>query len=431
MRILRWFKYIFNFKHFNEYYKQKYGKEPQQSESSNSILLEINQLKNEIKTLTKSNEKDTMNLKESQTTLFKNFKEIQNKNTKSFENIQKTSNTYFAESQKTTIKRMEQFQNEKMTNLKKNQETSNTNFAESQKTTIKRMEQFQNEKMVHLEKIQEASFSNIQNISKTIEGKIDNTATTLTKINSMFSNNKTVGSFGETALETILGNALGNSNSKDSSWKKQLTFKNKNIVDFAIKHPALNLYIPIDSKFPIHDIEELQNSKNNEQDKMLKKNKEAKLKKQIKDSIQNMAKDIGKKYVRGVEETTSFGFMFIPSETVYYYVLSNIPEVISFAEKEKVLLCSPITLLSIINVYMTATNDLVLKKNIDKIIKLIEAIQALYKTFDDRWIKYKKDNDKMQKDIRDLDTTFGKINTKYKNILKTENKKEIETVNPE
>ncbi len=136
------------------------------------------------------------------------------------------------------------------------------------------------------------------------------------------------GNIGEQVLKELLGQFL-----PKQSFHLQYRFRTGDVVDAAIKTESG--IIPIDSKFPLENFKE-----------MIKAETEAEKKAYEKEFTRDVKKHIdaiAKKYILPEEGTIDYALMYIPSEPVYYEIMSNIPELSDYAQKRRVLPVSPAT----------------------------------------------------------------------------------------
>src|ERR1700682_507155 len=113
---------------------------------------------------------------------------------------------------------------------------------------------------------------------------------------------KTRGLLGEVVLERMLADTL-----PVSAYEMQYRFSNGEIVDAAVHFNGK--LVPIDSKFPLDDFR-----------RMGVEGEEAR--KGFAAAVRNHADAIAKKYIVPGENTLDFALMFVPSEGVYYQLLS-------------------------------------------------------------------------------------------------------------
>lgn len=128
----------------------------------------------------------------------------------------------------------------------------------------------------------------------------------LQSLQDILKNPKQRGILGEYYLETVLKNVL-----PPGMYQMQYPFKNGEIVDAAVF--VSDKIVPIDSKFSLDNYNRLVQA--NESEKPVF---EKAFVNDLKLRIQETAK-----YIRPEEGTMDFAFMFIPSEGIYYDLLTN------------------------------------------------------------------------------------------------------------
>ena len=169
--------------------------------------------------------------------------------------------------------------------------------------------------------------------------QVVNFSAQLQNLQDILKNPKQRGVLGEYFLEETLKNVL-----PPNSYEMQYKFKNGEIVDAVVF--VKEKIIPIDSKFTLENYEKLLNTRDKET--------RDKLEKLFKQDLKNRI-DETSKYIRPGEGTMDFAFMFIPSEAIYYDLLTskvaegniNSRDLIDYAFKEKrVIIVSPTSFLA-------------------------------------------------------------------------------------
>jgi len=128
----------------------------------------------------------------------------------------------------------------------------------------------------------------------------------LQNLQDILKNPKQRGVLGEYYLETVLKNVL-----PPGMYQMQYPFKNGEIVDAVVF--VSNKIVPIDSKFSLENYNRLVHASETERSAF-----EKAFVNDLKMRIQETAK-----YIRPEENTMDFAFMFIPSEGIYYDLLTN------------------------------------------------------------------------------------------------------------
>lgn len=137
------------------------------------------------------------------------------------------------------------------------------------------------------------------------------------------------GQIGEAVLKDLLGQAL-----PKQHFHLQYAFPSGEIVDAALK--LEQGIIPIDAKFPMENFRKMAKAESEKDKETHRKAFTGDVKKHI--------DDISTKYIRPIDGTLDFALMYIPSEPVYYEILTNSPDLDDYAYRKRVRPVSPNTL---------------------------------------------------------------------------------------
>ena len=174
-------------------------------------------------------------------------------------------------------------------------------------------------------------------------GSLNSLTTDVQSINKIFSNVKARGIWGEVQAESILNDILTN----DQFVKDYSPRNNREKVEFAIKLPGKDntgsVYLPIDSKFPVSDYVKYKDAVDAHDEAQI-----ALALKGVKERVLSEAKDIQKKYIV-TPETTDFGILFVPAESIYIELL-RIPDFVDKLQNEqRVILTGPNNFAALLN----------------------------------------------------------------------------------
>ena len=191
-------------------------------------------------------------------------------------------------------------------------------------------------------------------------------------------NPKQRGILGEYYLETVLKNVL-----PPGSYQMQYPFGNGEIVDAVVF--VKERIIPIDSKFSLENYNRAIEARDPEDRAVYEKQFKADLKNRIDETA---------KYVRPEENTMEFAFMFIPSEGIYYDLLSNqvgalksaTRDLIEYAFQKKVIIVSPTSFLAYLQTVMQGLKGMQIeeqaaeiKKRVGELGKHVAAFEEFYR----------------------------------------------------
>lgn len=265
-----------------------------------------------------------------------------------------------------------------------------------------------NEKLEqNFEKTNKTFNSVLERLTKIDEAQknIDDLSKDIISLQSVLTDKKTRGTFGEVNLNYILTSIFGE---KRVVYDIQHKLPNDCISDACIFAPSPLGTICIDSKFPLENYEKMTN-------KSLDKNIREQAFKLFKGDVKKHIDDIASKYIiDGV--TADEAIMFLPAEAVFAELNAYHPELLKYAYQKKVWICGPTTLMS------TLSTISMILKNIerDKYTKVIhEELNKLgieFKRYKDRWDKLSKSIDSVSTEVRDIHTTTDKISKKFESI---------------
>lgn len=222
-------------------------------------------------------------------------------------------------------------------------------------------------------------------------------------LQNVLANPKQRGVLGEYYLSQVLENVM-----PPDSFQLQYRFKDGEIVDAVIKLDGKLL--PVDSKFSLENYNRLVDEKDKIQREALVRTFKADLKNRIDETA---------KYIRPKEGTMDYAFMFIPSEAIYYDLLSNkigasgtsARDLMEYAFKDKcVIIVSPTTFMAYLQTVMQGLRALQIEeqaKDIQVRIGQLGRHLSGYKTF-------------MQKLGNSLGTTVNHFNSASREFKKVD-----------
>lgn len=265
-----------------------------------------------------------------------------------------------------------------------------------------------NEKLdENLEKTNKTFASVLERLSKIDEAQknIDDLSKDIISLQSVLTDKKTRGTFGEVNLNYILTNVFGE---KRSVYDIQYHLPNGTISDAVVFAPSPLGTICIDSKFPLENYEKMTNTS-------LSKQERENALKLFKNDVKKHIDDISSKYIiDGL--TADEAIMFLPAEAIFAEINAYHIDLLNYAYNKKVWICGPTTLMS------TLSTISMILKNIerDKYTKVIhEELNKLgveFKRYKDRWDKLSKSIDSVSNEVKDIHTTTDKISKKFESI---------------
>jgi DNA recombination protein RmuC len=158
------------------------------------------------------------------------------------------------------------------------------------------------------------------------------------------------------------------------NYLKQKTVEGgKSRPDFTFLLPN-NLKINMDVKFPYNQYKTYVESKN--------ETEKEKAKKLFLSAVKGRIKEVtGRDYINPEDNTVDYVLVFIPIEQVYAFIQEQDSSIIEEALKQKVVLCSPLTLYAMLALIRQAIDNFNLQQSSRK-------IQQLLGGFSTQWVKF-------------------------------------------
>lgn len=269
----------------------------------------------------------------------------------------------------------------------------------------------------NFEKSNKTFMNVLERLSKIDEAqkKIDDLSGDIISLQSVLTDKKTRGTFGEVNLEYILNNAFGSSS--NGIYETQYKFENGYIVDALLRAPAPLGIISIDSKFPLENYQKMTDrSKTKEERQMAEKLFVADVKKHI--------NDIKEKYiVPGV--TSDEAIMFLPAEAIFAEINAYHPELITYAYNSNVWITGPTTLISTLSTISMIIKNIERDRYAKVIHEELNKLSVEFTRYKDRWDKLSKNIKAVSNSVDELSTTTDKISKRFDSINRVDIK-EIE-----
>lgn len=257
------------------------------------------------------------------------------------------------------------------------------------------------------------TFSNVlERLSKIDEAqkKIDGLSTEIVSLQSVLTDKKTRGIFGEVNLSYILSSVFGENNKHIYETQKKMS--NGFIADAVLYAPSPLGTICIDSKFPLENYERMTNRE------LSKESREIALK-QFKLDVKKHIDAIHDKYII-TEETAEEAILFLPAEAIFAEINAYHPDLLNYAYSKKIWITSPTTLMST----LTTIHMIIKNMERDKYAKIIhEELNRLGVEFDRyrlRWSALSTHIETVSKDVKELNITTDKITKRFDSISNAE-----------
>lgn len=268
---------------------------------------------------------------------------------------------------------------------------------------------------VNFEKTNKTFTSVLERLSKIDEAqkKIDGLSTDILSLQSILTDKKTRGIFGEVNLKHILVSVFGENN--DKIYKLQYTFETGVIADCVLFAPEPLGMVAIDSKFPLDNYRLMIDKKAGIVERQ---NAEKNFKSDVKKHIDAIA---SKYIIKGV--TSNQAIMFLPAEAIFAELNAYHPDIIDYAYKKRVWLASPTTLMSTLTTIELVIKNIEKDKYTSVIHEELNKLSVDFKRYKERWDKLSRSIDAVSRDANDIHITTDKISKRFDVINNVDTKK--------
>lgn len=263
-----------------------------------------------------------------------------------------------------------------------------------------------------LEKTNKTFANVLERLSKIDEAqkKIDGLGEDIISLQSILTDKKTRGIFGEVNLQFILENAFGGLNT--GIYDLQHKMSNGYIADAILYAPAPLGTIAIDSKFPLENYERMTN-------KSLSKEERLVAEKQFKLDFKKHIDAIASKYIIP-GETSNEAILFLPAEAIFAEVNAYHTDILNYAYSRKVWITSPTTLMSTLTVIEMILKNMERDKYAKIIHEELNKLSVEFARYRERWDKLARNINTVSKSVEELNTTSDKITKRFDSINRVE-----------
>ena len=250
------------------------------------------------------------------------------------------------------------------------------------------------------------TFTNVlERLSKIDEAqkKIDGLSNDIVSLQSILTDKKSRGIFGEVNLKHILVSVFGEKN--DKIYSLQYTLPNGTIADSVLFAPAPLGTIAMDSKFPLESYRMMV-------DKKLPQEIRERYEKQFKSDVKKHIDAISSKYIiEGV--TSDQAIMFLPAEAIFAEINAYHQDIIEYAYRKRVWITSPTTLISTLTVIQMIIKNIERDKYTSVIHEELNKLGVEFSRYKERWDKLAKSIQTVNKDVESVYITTEKISKKF------------------
>lgn len=264
----------------------------------------------------------------------------------------------------------------------------------------------------NFEKTNKTFLNVVERLSKIDEAqkKIETLSTDIVGLQSILTDKKTRGIYGEVHLKHILSSVFGEKN--DRIYRLQYTFSTGVIADSVLFAPEPLGTICIDSKFPLENYQLMV-------DKKLSLEAREHYEKLFKQDMKKHIDAIHNKYIIP-GETTNQAILFLPAEAIFAEVNAYHSDIIQYAYQKHVWITSPTTLISTLTVIQMLLQNMERDKYTSIIHEELNKLGLEFSRYRERWDKLSRSIQTVNKDIESVHITTDKISKKFESIHRVE-----------
>jgi DNA recombination protein RmuC len=267
---------------------------------------------------------------------------------------------------------------------------------ESMRGDLRKVEEL----MLTLEKDREQKFGQVASQLKFAAEQTSKLQETAHELRQVLGSTKARGQWGERMAEDVL---------RLAGFIEGINYLKQKAMETGASRPDYTFPLPqgrkvnMDVKFPLDNyVRYLEADRDTE--------KEA-LKSQFLRDVKARIKEVTTRdYINPDENTLDYVLVFIPNEQVYAFINENDPQILDEALRNKVVLCSPLTLYAILAIIRQAMDNFHMEETAGAMMKLMS---GFYK----QWEMFIRSMDKMGKKIDEAQAEFQALTTTRKGQL--------------
>ena len=237
--------------------------------------------------------------------------------------------------------------------------------------------------------------------------KIEGLASNVVSLQEILGDKRSRGAFGEVQLEALVRNSL-----PPDAYAFQYTLKGGARADCVLILPEPTGTVCVDSKFPLENYSRMFD------DSLAQTERDA-ARRQFKADVKKHVDDIAAKYI--VEGETSDGaVMFLPAEAVFAEIHAYHPDLVEHAQKKRVWLTSPTTLMAVLNTARAVIRDSETRRMAHVIKDELAKLAKDFFRFDERMKKLASHIEQANKDVGEVRISSEKISRRFQQIERVE-----------
>ena len=237
--------------------------------------------------------------------------------------------------------------------------------------------------------------------------RITELSSSVVSLQEVLTDKRSRGAFGEVQLAGLVSNIM-----PEGSFALQQTLSNGTRVDCLLNLPEPTGNVPIDAKFPLESFQAMMDNDLPETDR-------ARAARQFRQDIRKHIHDIADKYlIPG--ETADGAVMFLPAEAIFAEIHAHFPELVEEAQRARVWLVSPTTLMAVLTTARAVLKDDATRKQVHVIQDHLRQLSADFDRFQQRMDKLATHIRQAHDDVAQVNTSAKKITARFQDIDQVE-----------
>jgi len=233
--------------------------------------------------------------------------------------------------------------------------------------------------------------------------KIDGLTSNVIGLQELLGDKRARGAFGEVQLEALVRNAL-----PPDAYAFQHTFPNNTRVDCLLRLPDPTGDVAVDAKFPLENYHRMLTPGLGEGER-----RQAQAAFRI--DVRRHVDAIASKYI--LANVTSDGaVMFVPAEAVFAEIHAYHPELVSYAQGQRIWIVSPTTLMAVLNTARAVLKDVETRKQVHVIKDALGKLAKDFGRFDERMNALVRHIEQASRDVQEVQVSSRKISAHFLRI---------------
>ena len=233
--------------------------------------------------------------------------------------------------------------------------------------------------------------------------KITELSTNVVSLQAVLADRTSRGTFGEVQLEALVANMM-----PSASFQMQFSLSNGKRVDCMLFLPEPTGNVPIDSKFPLENYRR-------KVDASLADETRKQATRDFARDVQIHIDDVASKYILP-GETADGAVLFIPAEAVFAEIHSAHPELVERAQRLRVWLTSPTTLMAVLTTARSVMKDAATRKEVGKIQEHLRMLKNDFERFGKRMDNLSTHIQQAGRDVDEVHKSAKKISSRFEKI---------------